>query len=83
MAAKNRLPPSVVSGLRLVWQLAASVREAVAEVVEDDVVDDDKCEEAITHARDIGALVNRILRGAGAEGLGDIRPLDGAGTDDR
>ncbi|MFO0798329.1 MAG: hypothetical protein U0804_12700 [Gemmataceae bacterium] len=79
---KNRLPPSVVSDLRLVWQLAASVREAVAEVVADDVVDDEKCEEAVTHARDIGALVNRILRGAGVEGLGDIQPLGWAEIDD-
>ncbi len=78
MTTKNRLPPSVVADLRLVWQLAASVREAVAELVEDDVVDDDKCEEAVTHAQDIGALVNRILRGAGVQGLRDIRPLDGA-----
>ncbi len=78
---KNRLPPSVVADLRLVWQLAASVREAVGEVMEDDMVDDDKCEEVVTHARDIGALVNRILRGAGVEGVGDIRPLDMAEGD--
>lgn len=77
MATKHvRLAPQVVDDLRLIWQLAGSVREAVNDLVQDDVVDNDKCEEAVTHAQDIGGLVNRLLRSAGLDPLGDIPPLD-------